>query len=125
MAEEKAKKQHYGHWGEEKAVSFLESGGFRIVERNWHFGRIEIDIIAEKDDILIFIEVKARKNADYGFPEESVNYSKQEKILEAAEEYIELHNVEKETRFDIISITGTEGNEKVVHFIDAISPYDE
>lgn len=117
-------KQIYGRWGEDLAVEFLEKKGYRIVERNWRFGKLEIDIIAEKEDIIVIIEVKTRKNSDYGYPEESVDRIKQEKILEAAEEYIEINNIEKEIRFDIISITGKEGNATINHFQDAISPYD-
>lgn len=123
--ENKESKQIYGRWGENLAVSYLEKKGYLILERNWRFGKLEIDVIAEKGDIIVFIEVKARKNSDYGFPEESVNRSKQDKILEAAEEYLEINNIEKEIRFDIIAVTGKKGDAALDHFLDAISPYDD
>ena len=99
------KKQNVGQWGEEKASEYLKQQGYKILHRNYHTKYGEIDIIAEKNDIISFIEVKTRKNSSYGFPAEFVNYSKQQKIIKTAEIYINTHFSEKKNyKFDIIEV---------------------
>ena len=66
-----------GKEGETRAVEFLWKKGYRILERNFRTKRGEIDIIARNRKEIIFVEVKTRKNLDYGFPSESVNDNKQ------------------------------------------------
>ena len=61
-----------GKAGEDLAARFLESNGFNILERNYHFERGEIDLVAEEGDELVFIEVKARNSTLFGAPEEAV-----------------------------------------------------
>jgi len=122
--EDKKFNREKGRKGENLAVTYLETRGYKILDRNWIFEKIELDIIAEKDGIVVFVEVKARKNNDYGYPEEGVNVAKQENILEAAEEYLDAKDLDQEIRFDIISITGVAGHENIHHIMDAISPYD-
>ena len=99
-----AKHNETGLKGEQIAEKFLLNAGYVILHRNWRHERKEIDIIAMKDDLLVFVEVKTRKNFDFGFPEEFVNAKKQEFMKLAAEAY----TIEKpeyiNIRFDIISI---------------------
>jgi putative endonuclease len=114
-----------GSKGEKLATEFLENNGYKILEKNWRSGRYEIDIIAEEKNILVFIEVKTRTTDYYGYPEESVNKTKQDHILQAAEDYVILNNINREIRFDIISIIINGNIQKIYHVVDAIAPYSE
>lgn len=93
-----------GKRGEEVAIKFLRSNNYQILETSWHFHHKEIDIIAKKDDVLIFVEVKTRTTDYWGNPEEFVTKTKQRYLIQAAEHYIETINHKGETRFDVISI---------------------
>ena len=101
--------------GENKARIYLENLGYQILERNYRAGRGEIDIIAQVKDCLCFIEVKFRKNNDYGFPEVFVTEKKMNKIMETAEAYVLQHNWHGRIRFDVVAITG---DEIPVHMMD-------
>lgn len=93
---------------EEFAVSFLESKGLRIIDRNFHCKHAEIDIIAQEEDVLVFVEVKFRSNSKSGFPHEAVSSSKQKRISMAAA-YFLIRNRQYagfQKRFDLISILG-------------------
>lgn len=115
-----------GILGEELACNFLVKKGYFILERNWRYKKAEIDIIAMKDDVLIFIEVKTRKNANFGNPEEFVSEKKQKFMLEAAPIYMEKINHEWEIRFDIIGIVLRESvTLDIVHIEDAFYNYFE
>lgn len=93
-----------GELGEEEAVKFLVKNGYEIVDRNWRFAKAEIDIIAQNEEWLVMVEVKTRSNAEFGNPEEFVSKAKQSHLIRAANQYAELHNTQKDIRFDIISI---------------------
>ena len=96
-----------GKWGEDLAVAYLEKKGYTIVERDWKSGRRDIDIIALDDDVVVFVEVKTRRNRLYGEPEESVDYHKLQNLQQAINHYIKFRHIRQEVRFDIISIVGT------------------
>ena len=70
-----------GKTGEKLAADWLEKKGFTILEKNWRHKRLEVDIIAEKDNLLHFIEVKSRSSQNYGLPEESVSSPQFSRIL--------------------------------------------
>ncbi|WP_242926120.1 YraN family protein [Pontibacter vulgaris] len=91
--------------GESMAAAYLQEKGYTILSRNYRYKRAEIDIIAEKPGLLVFVEVKTRTSDKFGFPEEAVTMKKQELILAAAEEFILQKGWEQDIRFDIISIT--------------------
>jgi putative endonuclease len=93
-----------GDKGEDFAIKILESKNYEILERNYRFKRSEIDVIALHNNLLIFIEVKSLHSFHHGYPEEQVNQSKINKILEAAEHYIFAINWQKDIRFDVMSI---------------------
>lgn len=99
-----AKHNVLGKEGEEKAATFLEDNGYTIEHRNYRFKRGEIDIIAKKNETIIFVEVKLRSKRNYGNPEEFVSVQKIELIRAAAENYIYQINWKGNIRFDIISI---------------------
>ncbi len=91
--------------GEEEAARMLEKKGFRIVERNWRMGHLEIDLIAESKDEIVFAEVKARTSTFGNIrPEEYVDEIKRRRMIAAANGYIKYRKIEKLPRFDIIGI---------------------
>lgn len=103
--------KNIGLWGEDKAVEFLKAKNYTILARNYHSRFGEIDIIAKKQNTIIFVEVKTRKNTAFGFPAEFVNYQKQQKIMKTAQLYINNNfNVEFDYRFDIIEIFHYDNN---------------
>ena len=97
-------KRRTGVEGEARACSMLAKSGYTIRERNFRHRMSEIDIIAEKENCLIFVEVKTRSSSAFGHPEEFVSRNQQKKILEAADFYIEKQDWQGDIRFDIISI---------------------
>lgn len=94
-----------GMAGEDEASIFLETEGFAIIRRNFRFHRNEIDIIAEHNGTICFVEVKTRFSSAAGHPAEAVTISKQREIIKAASAYLSLHNQsERSCRFDVIAI---------------------
>lgn len=119
----KTEKQVKGNRGEEKAVEYLQSNGYTILERNWQIGHLEVDIIASNEDFLIIVEVKTRKSNTFGEPEEFVTLQKQRNLIRAAAAYITKFGITKEVRFDIVSvILNDQQPEEVRHIPDAFKP---
>lgn len=109
-----------GRESETKARKYLEEKGYTILETNWRHAKLEIDLIALKEETLVFVEVKYRKNDEYGEPELFVNRKKQNFIIRAANAYIESHGSEYESRFDIVALS-RERNE-IIHLEGAFAP---
>lgn len=100
--------------GESAAAEYLVKKGYRIAERNYKCKVAEIDIIAyNNDDTLCFIEVKTRKNSQFGYPSEFVNGRKQHKIHLGAMSYINKKHIDKEVRFDVIEVYASMTGEEV------------
>lgn len=96
-----------GRLGENVAVNYIIEKNYIVLERNFRAFTGEIDIIAEKDGEIVFIEVKYRNNIKNGYPREAVNKAKQKKIKNTALAYIEKYGMsEKNFRFDVIEILG-------------------
>ncbi len=95
---------------EDIAADFLREKGYKILKRNFHSRYGEIDIIAYKDGVYVFCEVKYRKNADYGLPAEFVTKKKQDKIAKTVAGYMMYNKFVEDYRFDIIGILGDEIN---------------
>ncbi|MCS6934920.1 MAG: YraN family protein [Chitinophagales bacterium] len=114
-----ARHNETGKAGEAEAVRYLESIGHQILERNYRFGRAEIDIISLHRGLLIFTEVKTRKNNRYGYPEEFVDNRKIRLIKQAAEEYVYRTGWQGELRFDIIAFTVSHKGKALRHIPDA------
>ena len=109
-----------GSKGENLAADFLRRKGFKIVAQNYRFRRAEIDLIVQKENWIIFVEVKTRSSTNFGEPEEFVDDHKVRNIFKAAEEYIFSNNWLGHIRFDIVSVKL--GREVVIdHFEDAIN----
>lgn len=99
-----AEHNDHGAEGEELATHFLIEKGYKIIERNWRSGKQEIDIIALKDNVLHFIEVKALVKPSDNNPEERVNYKKFRHLAKAAEAYTEDHPASYEIQYDVVSV---------------------
>jgi putative endonuclease len=112
-----------GRHGENLAKIFLEDSGYEILDENWTHGKAEIDLIAYKNRIIIFAEVKTRTGNGFGEPEDFVDTRKQKLLAEAADEYIYLMDHQGEVRFDIISILFDKStNYTLKHIEDAFWP---
>ena len=118
----KAKHLELGERGEKIAFQYLLERDFMIKEKNWRRRHLEIDIIAMKDDMLIFVEVKTRFSSYFGTPESAVNWSKQKKLARAANAYMKYRNYNGEARFDVISVILNKKNQSIEHFEDAFYP---
>ncbi|MCM8757847.1 MAG: YraN family protein [Candidatus Omnitrophica bacterium] len=91
--------------GEESAVDFLKKKGFKILERNFRTNFGQIDIIAKEKNEICFIEVKTRKNFNFGLPQEAVSITKKKRIAKVALAYLkEKRLLNKKVRFDVVSI---------------------
>ena len=110
-----------GALGEQTAAKFLRKNGYTIYSGNYKTSVGEIDIVAEKDNIICFVEVKTRKESGFSSPADAVDKKKQENIKSAAAAYISHYKVKNQVRYDIVEIFVTE-NYKVIdinHIINA------
>jgi putative endonuclease len=117
-----ARHNQLGKKGEEIAAGYLRGKGYIILDRNWRHEKDEIDIIALEDEVVVIVEVKTRGTDFFGEPEEAVDNRKQQYLVRASEAYLIEKNLEKEIRFDIISII-INGNKQILrHIRDAFYP---
>lgn len=102
-----SKKSLPGRRQEKLAALFLESQGFEIIGRNWRSGRKEIDLIAKKDRLLVFVEVKSSRTSRFGHPSERVDRKKIANLTEAARQFIIAEKIEGyDLRFDMVTFVG-------------------
>lgn len=114
-----------GKWGEELATEMLRGKGYNIIERDWHSGHRDIDIIARTPDsrTVVFVEVKTRTQDIIMRPEDSVTEKKIRNIGLAANNYVKMFDVVDELRFDLVTIVGENPKvAKVEHIADAFNP---
>lgn len=115
-----------GQKGEDIAAETMRKKRFRIVERNWRLGHLEIDIIAENRKEIVFVEVKTRTSAFGGkSPEEAVDILKKRRMVAAANAYVKFHQTRKELRFDVIGILmdpATMEVKELTHLENAFTP---
>jgi putative endonuclease len=121
MIEEKPTRE-IGMEGEEIALNYLLENGYKLLERNWHFGKYEVDLIVENDEILVFVEVKFRSTDYFGEPEIFVSNKQKLNLIRAANRFISKYDIEKEARFDIVSIVMQNGKPDINHIEDAFKP---
>lgn len=94
-----------GRWGEQTAAKYLSKKGYTIVETDWSIGHRDIDIVAFKDELLVFVEVKTRHEGGLETPMEAVDMAKRHNLGIAAKSFCTIHRVSYPWRFDIIGIT--------------------
>ena len=119
-----ARHNELGKWGEQLAVDLLVTKGYAIVERNWRAGNLEVDIVAMKDNRIVFVEVKTR-SSKFVDPLDAIDRRRVSRIVRAANSYVKAYNIPHEVQFDVIIIIGTpeSGNmPQVEHIPDAFLP---
>ena len=111
-----------GRRGEEIARNLLHKKGYKILETNWRWGRNEIDIIAQDQQFLVFVEVKTRHSNALMEPAAAVTRDKQQNLIRAANAYIINKNNPLEARFDIVTVLLNKEPAEITHIIDAFYP---
>ncbi|MBP6557850.1 MAG: YraN family protein [Flavobacterium sp.] len=114
-----AEHNELGKFGEELAVDFLQQNGYIILETNWTFQKAEIDIIAQKENTLVVVEVKTRSSIEFGLPQDFVKPKKIQLLVKAVNEYVISNDLDSNIRFDIIAIYKEENKYKIEHLEDA------
>lgn len=108
-----------GKKGEEIAVAYLDKNGYEILERNWKFEKAEVDIIAQKDNLLVAVEVKTRTTDAFGLPQDFLKPAQIKRLVKAVDEYMQLHKIKNEVRFDVIAIILHKNDHTLEHIEDA------
>ncbi|MGB1042884.1 MAG: YraN family protein [Tenacibaculum sp.] len=108
-----------GNKGEQLAVDYLLEKGYLIVERNYRFQKAEIDVIAQKENVLAVIEVKTRSSDYFGNPQDFVNPKKIKLLVSAIDNYVTEKDLDVDIRFDIIAILKQNNSYKINHIKDA------
>ncbi len=114
-----AQHNELGNIGEELAAQHLLAKGYAILDRNFRYDHAEVDIIAQKDDFIICVEVKTRNSDFFGDPQSFVTPGKIKQIVKAMNAYLEANDIELETRFDIIAVLKNKTTELITHYEDA------
>ena len=100
-----ARHNDVGKSGEVLAATYLTELGYTILHRNWRHAPYEIDIIALRNGVLHFVEVKSRSTKNFGLPEDAVTKKKFQSLLQAADEFLFQHPQYRHVQYDILSIT--------------------
>ncbi len=116
-----AKHNEIGRQGENKAVCYLIEKGYTILERNWRFRHLEVDIICSIDSLIVIVEVKTRF-AEEERPEELLGWQKRRNLLRAADAYMKMKQLNAELRFDLIIVSGADMI--IEHIPEAVNIFD-
>lgn len=116
-----AKHNNIGKEGEKIAKAFLLKKGYNIIHSNWRIGNLEVDLIAEDQEEIVFIEVKTRTDEDYDSALESVTMDKEHNLVNAANIYLQQLSFEAPCRFDVIAVKNMEKKWSILHITDAFS----
>ncbi|HLT50480.1 MAG TPA: YraN family protein [Arenibacter sp.] len=109
----------FGKQGEELAVDYLAKAGYRIVSRNYRYIKAEIDIIAQKRDVLAIVEVKSRSSDHWQNIAEIITEKKIKLLVRAANHYVISRNLDIEVRFDIITVLKETEGYRIDHIENA------
>ena len=120
--EDKSLNRAKGIVGENEADVFLQSKGFKIIEKNWSMGKLEVDLIGTIGKYIVFVEVKKRHSKAFREPWEAVNRKKQRNIILAANIYLKKSQTDLEPRFDIVSIVQDGQKIEIEHIEQAFWP---
>jgi putative endonuclease len=114
--------QAFGELGERIAERWLRRQGWRVINRRFRNGHRDIDLVVERDQTIAFVEVKARRGADFGGPVAAVNWRKQRELSKSAQVWIDRHGQVAETyRFDVVGVLVNGERVRVRHVADAFS----
>ena len=111
-------KKLLGHWGEQTAADYLRQKKYRIIGMNYSCRFGEIDVIGENRDYIVFAEVKLRKSAAFAEAKEFVTAAKQQRVMKAAQLWLQQNETEKQPRFDVIEIYGGQGKIEQINHIE-------
>jgi len=115
-------KQAFGELGERIAERWLRQRGWRVVNRRFRNGRRDIDLVIEQDGTVAFVEVKARKGADFGGPVAAVNWRKQKELTRSAHVWIDRHGQPRDQyRFDVVGVLVDGQQVRIRHVPDAFT----
>ena len=116
--------KQFGKLGEDIAAGYLERKGYKILVRNYTYVRVEVDVVCEYNNEIIFVEVKTRTSDQMAYPEQAVGKAKQKNIRLAAESFLEENQITSSVRFDIIAVVKNESKFEIEHFEDAFYPFE-
>jgi len=111
-----------GKKGEDLAIVYLKQLGYTIIEINWQRHKYEIDVIAQYQNEIIFVEVKTRATTFFGQPEEAVTLTKQKHLINGADFYIQEKEIDLDARFDVVAIVLNENKQEIKHIKNAFYP---
>lgn len=114
-----AQHNELGKKGEQLAIDYLVKNGYTIVEKNYCFQKAEVDIIAQKKDVLVVVEVKTRSTSYFGNPQDFVNPKKIRLLVTAIDNYINERGLDVEVQFDIIAIIKQQNKFVIEHIENA------
>lgn len=114
---------NFGQEAEKSAADYFRSLGYQILERNYRYRKAEVDLIVQKDALLVAVEVKARSSAYFGDPQSFVSKKKIQLLVMAIDAYIQQRNLDVEVRFDIMSYVLERGEWKLEHLPNAFYPF--
>ncbi|GFD71650.1 UPF0102 protein [Tenacibaculum sp. KUL113] len=114
-----AQHNELGKKGEQLAIDYLVKNGYTIVEKNYYYQKAEVDIIAQKKDVLVVVEVKTRSTSYFGNPQDFVNPKKIRLLVTAIDNYVNERGLDVEIRFDIIAIIKQRNEFVIEHIEDA------
>jgi putative endonuclease len=114
-----AQHNEVGREGEMAAASYLRTNGYTIRHTNWTFGKLELDIVAEKDGWLVVVEVKTRSTETFEHPEDAITNKKIRRIVTAADAYIRSYDIGLPVRFDVIAAIPKGNGYRIDHIDDA------
>lgn len=119
-----AQHNDFGKLGEQLAQQHLVDQGFAIMETNYRVGKLEADIIAYREGLLVFVEVKTRQTTNFGNPEVFVDSRKQRAYIRLANHFVLERNRDEEVRFDIITVVVNATGCKINHIENAFAAYN-
>ena len=118
-----AARQEFGEVGERVAERWLRRHGWRVLQRRFRNGHRDIDLVAERDGLIAFVEVKARRGYRFGDPVEAVHWRKQRELVRSAAVWIDRHGRPNDSyRFDVIGVLMEGNSVRIKHIENAFSP---
>ena len=108
-----------GKKGEKLAVEFLQKNGYDVLEKNYRYLKHEVDIIAQKENIIVAVEVKTRSTPEFGNPQEFVKPKQIQSLVKVIDHYIVENDLDVEVRFDIVAIIQNKQGTRIEHLEDA------
>ena len=115
-----ARHNDVGKQGEALAAAYLTKQGYTILHCNWRYKNYELDIIAQKENVLHFVEVKSRSTKTFGLPEDGVTKKKFQRLLQAADEFLFQHLQYRHVQYDILAITTSKENPPAYFLIEDV-----